>query len=308
MRVCNPTLGMEPNSGSGGEVYEREFCRALEALAGVHYHRPRRFRGRPPLVWADMTRTLARCDGVLRVHSLRYLGLPAVLSRRPFIAHCHHLERSPWLPLEKWVLRRASQITVDSVFGMTQVVGLAGVWDTTRIHAVPGGVGPEFHPLPMPIPGRTALFLGAKKWRKNPEFLETLKRRLGKRGIRLRLEGPGWGGRPIVDAEKPALYQAADVFVFPSRLEGFGLPVLEAMACGVPVVVSTQPALMELVTDQVEGRVLHLDLDFWTIAITGLFQEPSRLAEMRAAAIRRSRGYSWGDSATRWLAVAAKLP
>ena len=65
---------------------------------------------------------------------------------------------------------------------------------------------------------------------------------------------------------------------------------------------------MELVTDQVEGRVLHLDLDFWTIAITGLFQEPSRLAEMRAAAIRRSRGYSWGDSATRWLAVAAKLP
>mgnify|MGYP001581413243 FL=1 len=47
MKICIPTLGMAPNSGSGGEVYEREFCRALEGQADVHYHHPPRFCGRP---------------------------------------------------------------------------------------------------------------------------------------------------------------------------------------------------------------------------------------------------------------------
>ena len=307
MRVCNPTLGMEPNSGSGGEVYEREFCRALDTLEPVHYHRPGRFRGRPPLVWADMTRTLRRCDGVLRIHSLRYLGLPAVLSHRPFIAHCHHLERGPWLPLEKWVLRRAAHVTVDSIFGMTQIVGMAGVWNTTRIHAVPGGVGPEFSPPDLPIPGRTVLHLGQKKWRKNPEFLHRLRLRLEGHGVRLRIIGPGWEGPPLADRDKPALYRSADVFVFPSTLEGFGLPVLEAMASGLPVFVSTQPALMELVTDGVEGRVLPLDLDLWVDAVLTIFRVQGQWAAMRGAALATAKQYSWGRSARAWLKAASQL-
>ena len=58
----------------------------------------------------------------------------------------------------------------------------------------------------------------------------------------------------------PALYSLAEMFVFPSLYEGFGLPVIEAMACGVPVVTGHVPALMEVAGGAVE-RVEHLDVE-----------------------------------------------
>jgi glycosyltransferase involved in cell wall biosynthesis len=73
--------------------------------------------------------------------------------------------------------------------------------------------------------------------------------------------GEGWGARPqladarihtlgfVPDAELPALYRGAEVFVYPSRFEGFGMPVIEAMACGTPVVASSHPSLDEACGD-----------------------------------------------------------
>src|SRR5439155_9559993 len=73
--------------------------------------------------------------------------------------------------------------------------------------------------------------------------------------------GEGWRERPRLEGEDvlplgfvpherlPALYRGAEVFVFPSRYEGFGMPVLEAMACGVPCVVSSHPSLDEACGD-----------------------------------------------------------
>lgn len=299
MIVCNPTLGMEPNSASGGEVYEREFCRALESVAEVHYHRPPRFRGRPPLIWAAMTRTLLQCEGVLRIHSLRYLGIPAVLSGRPFIAHCHHLEPGPWRPLEKWVLKRADTITVDSVFGMTQVVA-AGIWNTTKIHGVPGGVDTRRF-FPTMAPASTVRFLGERKWRKNPQFLDALIQR----DPHIQAAGPGWPLGPIAEREKPEFYQFAALFLFPSILEGFGLPVLEAMASGVPVIVSTQPALMELVQDGVQGRVLPLDLPLWVQTIKELLNDPATRHNMGEQGRLTASRYSWESAADKWIKAAS---
>src|SRR5207247_5016761 len=53
----------------------------------------------------------------------------------------------------------------------------------------------------------------------------------------------------VPDHELPALYRGAEVFVYPSRFEGFGIPVIEAMACGVPCVVSSHPSLDEACGD-----------------------------------------------------------
>jgi alpha-1,3-rhamnosyl/mannosyltransferase len=53
----------------------------------------------------------------------------------------------------------------------------------------------------------------------------------------------------VAEADLPALYSGADVFVFPSLYEGFGLPPLEAMACGAPVLCAATPALQEVVGD-----------------------------------------------------------
>ena len=293
MKICNPTLGMRKDSGSGGEVYERELTADLARLADFHCHYVAKGFGRPPLVWALMTPVLRRCNGILRIHSLRYLGIPAILSRRPYVAHCHHLERGPWRPLEKFVLKRAWRVTVDSLATEIQVVG-AGLWDTTKIHWVPGGVRWSAR---FPSFGKRVLFLGQKKWRKNPTFLAQLKM--------VDCFGPGWPSGPIPEYEKFNLYRGAALFVFPSLLEGFGLPILEAMAAGVPVIVSLTPALGELVQDGVQGRVLPLDLGLWAETIRGLLADPALRWKMGDAGIDRAKTFTWDRAARAWLKAVA---
>jgi glycosyltransferase involved in cell wall biosynthesis len=84
-------------------------------------------------------------------------------------------------------------------------------------------------------------------WRKNRDVVEAA---LTLRGNDLALLSLGSAGRGYVsDAELPGLYRGAEVFVYPSRFEGFGIPVIEAMACGVPCVVSSHPSLDEACGD-----------------------------------------------------------
>jgi glycosyltransferase involved in cell wall biosynthesis len=84
-------------------------------------------------------------------------------------------------------------------------------------------------------------------WRKNRGVVEAA---LTVRGSDLALLSLGHAGRGYVaDEELPALYRGAEVFVYPSRFEGFGIPIIEAMACGVPCVVSSHPSLDEACGD-----------------------------------------------------------
>jgi glycosyltransferase involved in cell wall biosynthesis len=98
----------------------------------------------------------------------------------------------------------------------------------------------------------------------------------------------GW----VSDAELVRLYQTADVLLFPSIYEGFGRPPLEAMACGTPVVVSTAPALLELVAD----AGLHADpndVRRLADAVERVLVEPALAAELRARGLQRAAQYSW---------------
>lgn len=96
----------------------------------------------------------------------------------------------------------------------------------------------------------------------------------------------------VDDPDLPALYGCAEVFVFPSHYEGFGLPVVEAMACGTPVVCSRSGALPEVAGD----AATLVDADDWralAAAIQKLLDSGSRRAAAREKGIERARLFTW---------------
>lgn len=118
-------------------------------------------------------------------------------------------------------------------------------------------------------------------------------------GLQPPLEDPAGAGRirclgGVPDADLPSLYRGAALFAFPSRYEGFGLPVLEAMACGVPVLCSTAPALVELTAGCAE-HVPPEDGPGWQRALSALLGDLSRRQDLgrrgrsRAGAFTRER-------------------
>jgi glycosyltransferase involved in cell wall biosynthesis len=89
----------------------------------------------------------------------------------------------------------------------------------------------------------------------------------------------------------PAIYSGADVFVYPSRYEGFGLPVLEAMSCGAPVIVSSADALAELVDEA--GVVLRTEgVEELTQAMERLLRFDNDQRRLRQAGLQRSTAFS----------------
>jgi glycosyltransferase involved in cell wall biosynthesis len=117
-------------------------------------------------------------------------------------------------------------------------------------------------------------------------------------GVEARGHGVTWIDSPS-DDELAVLYRGARCVVYPSLYEGFGIPVLEAMACGAPVVTSRGGA-----TEEVAGgaAVLVDPRDVSSIA-AGIEEAASRREELRAAGLRRAHDYSWDDSAQKLVAA-----
>ncbi len=109
----------------------------------------------------------------------------------------------------------------------------------------------------------------------------------------------------VAEEEKPALYRGARLFVYPSRYEGFGLPPLEAMACGLPVVGSDAASLPEVIGS---GGVLTSPDDVEGIAgaMIQLCIDEAFHARMRAAALREAARFSWETTAERTAAIYAR--
>jgi glycosyltransferase involved in cell wall biosynthesis len=104
------------------------------------------------------------------------------------------------------------------------------------------------------------------------------------------------------DADKPALYRGATAFIFPSRYEGFGLPPLEALACGTPVVGSDASSIPEIVGDG--GLLLPPDdIEGMAQALVKLATDADFCAELRRRALAQAARFSWEQTAQETLAA-----
>ncbi len=108
----------------------------------------------------------------------------------------------------------------------------------------------------------------------------------------------GW----VAEEDKPALYASAEIFLFPSLYEGFGLPPLEALACGAPVISSDTSSLPEIVGDAAMTVGPHSPLA-WAESIRAVCVDPARREEMRARGIAQAKKFSWERAAEETLAV-----
>lgn len=109
----------------------------------------------------------------------------------------------------------------------------------------------------------------------------------------------------VSSGDLPEWYRAADAFVFPSLFEGFGLPPIEAMACGCPVLTSTRGALAETVGDAA-GTLEPTDIPQMQGQLTRLANDEPWRGQLRAAGLRRAQAFNWSTNAAATLGVYAR--
>jgi glycosyltransferase involved in cell wall biosynthesis len=182
--------------------------------------------------------------------------------------------------------RTCDVILVSSEYTANDVVEHLGV-PRERIAVARPGVDERFAPEGSrhEEEGPYVLMLSPDEPRKNFEHLSEAIDLVRARRPDLRLVAPSW----VDDEELPALYRGAAVFAYPSLFEGFGIPILEAMASGTPVVASSHPSLDEACGDAAL-RADPLSAEALVAAIEDALDEHS---ELRARGLEHARQFTW---------------
>ena len=306
MIALNARAATRPELG-GVERWARELAARLEAEV---LRPPPALTHRAGHLWeqAVLPVRARRAETLLNPANLAPLAFP----RNVVVIHDAAALREPawysrsYVTWQRFVLpriaRRALRVITVSQFSARELSDLLGVDPVV----VPGGVDHarfvpgsprEDRPYVLTVAGATA--------RKNLSALGETARRLAARGIELLAAGPARpqfraeselpvrGLGEVPDAELPALYAGALAFVLPSLYEGFGLPCLEAMACGVPVVASDRGALPETCGD---AALLVDPTD--QAAIADAVEAAIGDAGLRERGLRRAAEFDWDRTVT----------
>jgi glycosyltransferase involved in cell wall biosynthesis len=237
---------------------------------------------------------------------------------RPSVMTVHDLSpwRNPdWQPQAGRIRRRtplllkrnrATMVITPSEAIRREVIDRFGI-DGVQVVATP--LAASFRTRPL-VRGKYFLFVGTLEPRKNlPTLVKAFREVNAQTGLELVIAGrrrpdyrsfkPQPGVRftgPVSEAELEKLYFGAMAFVYPSLYEGFGLPVLEAMQVGIPVITSTDPAITEVAAGaaiQVQPR----DVRGWVEGMLAIARSPERATELRDLGLKRAREFSWQRTA-----------
>jgi glycosyltransferase involved in cell wall biosynthesis len=260
---------------------------------------------------------------VVTVHDLITLVMPGYHRSRQSAGYSRLMAR---------LARRAQAIITVSEYSRREIVSVLGVPEE-RVHVTYEAAGTEFSPSGPPgereslqdrygLPPRFVLYLGGAERRKNIETVlrawkaAWMRGRIGEFGLVIVARFPpadslypnipvlardlDLAGVHFVDSipeqDKPAFFRAASAFVYPSVYEGFGLPPLEAMATGTPVLAANATSLPEIIGD---GGVLvpPYDVSAWAEALEQVLVSGTLRAAMRDRGLRRAVQFSWDRTA-----------
>ncbi len=230
--------------------------------------------------------------------------------------------------LIKCSVRQANRIIVDSNFTKDDLIGFLKVPEE-KIRVVPAAAEEIYRPIRDKIRLESVkekyglkhpflLNVGTARPHKNLSFLVEAFRELRRKGVSCQLVLAGgddiWRPRLghlveecglsgdivftgyVGEEELPLLYNAASACVFPSLFEGFGLPALEAMSCGTPVICSNTSSLAEIVDDA--GILLDSnDLGGWVEAMELILSDRGLRAELSEWGLKRAKLFSWEKTA-----------
>lgn len=218
---------------------------------------------------------------------------------------------------------RCLRLITDSAFSKGRLVDLFDVPEE-KVAVIPLGVDASFLPTgrdavqrvrsKYALPARYVLAVGPPGARKNIDALLRAWRRIHARFPELGLVVVGAGGRQfhspapgqprqgvsfigrVDDVDLPAVYSGASVFLLASIYEGFGLPILEAMACRVPIVTSDRAAIPEVVGDA--GLLVDpCEPESIAAGVVRLLEDERLAAELRRRGAERARAFSWDRAA-----------
>jgi glycosyltransferase involved in cell wall biosynthesis len=299
-------------TGAGTARHVRGLLGSLEGRPGLELT-PLRYGGRSRLAsvrrdaWWYPFRLGRAARGLDLLHCTTFRA--PRLPRLPLVVTAHDLgllrhpdafpawhRRSGQIALRAGV-RAADAIVAVSAFTSSELTELLGV-PAERIRVVPNGVDPIFDAAGPPAEGDYVLAVGTLEPRKNLAAAVEAARLAG---VELRVAGergwggvdvPGWAGRPS-DAELAALYRGARCLVYPSLYEGFGIPVLEAMACGTPVVTSRGGATEEVAG----GAAVLVDAADPEAIAAGIAEAERRRDELVPLGLERARSFTWQHAA-----------
>jgi glycosyltransferase involved in cell wall biosynthesis len=281
-------------------------------------------------------------ESIVRIHSPYFTGLAILFFRLfhrkvPVVLSYFHVEQFPLFRIiDRFVLPKVDHIFTISNATRKELLSSYHL-DDQKMTVAYCGISPHYTPgnksteliQRYNLEGKTTLlYLGGLKARKNLLFLldvlsgipdptvvllfagsggerAALEEKAARLGLTDRVRFTGY----VQEEEKVPLYRTADIFVFPSALEGFGMVVAEAMACEKPAVVSKVASLPEIIDDGVSGYLVEFNnVAAWQEALKKLIASPELCAKMgKQGRAKVTSTFSWDVAAKKQLDVMQSL-